>query len=113
MEKLFWKDIKKQIIASSTLEYQNDTRDVDEKILKDILNYYGEEMTPNFKVKSYRFVQNVLPPVYVRLMSPLKELFFNFFSSKMNFFRKMKLFQFKIRNQMTTYIFLRSKSQAK
>lgn len=90
-EKLFWKDIKKRIIASSTLEYQNDTRDVDEKILKDILYYYGVEMTPNFKVKSFRFVQNVLPPVYVRLMSPLKELFFNFFSSKMNFFRKMKV----------------------
>lgn len=90
-EKEFWKGVKKKILATSTLEYQNDTSDIDKEILLEILNYYGREMTPNFKIKSYNFVQKVLPFVYARLMSSAKQFFFKFFSSKMTIYNKMKV----------------------
>lgn len=90
-EKEFWREVKKKIIATSKLEYQHDTSDIDEKILKEILNFYGHEMVANFKVKSYNFVQRVLPFVYARLMSSASQFFFKFFSSKLTIYNKMKV----------------------
>ncbi len=90
-EKEFWRDVKKKIIATSTLEYQNDTSDVDKQILRDILEYYGHEMVANFRIKTYNKVQKVLPFVYARLMSSAKQFFFKFFSSKMTIYNKMKI----------------------
>lgn len=90
-EKEFWRDVKKTIIATSTLEYKHDTYDVDKKILNDILNFYGHEMVADFNIKSYNFVQKVLPFVYARLMSSAKQFFFKFFSSNMTIYNKMKV----------------------
>lgn len=90
-EKEFWRDVKKKILATSTLEYKNDTSDIDKKILKDVLNFYGHEMVANFRIKSYNFVQKVLPFVLARLMESFFKSIFKFFSSNLTLYKKMKV----------------------
>ena len=69
----------------------NDTSDIDKKILKDVLNFYGHEMVANFKVKSYNFVQKVLPFILSRLMGSFFKNILKFFSSNLTLYKKMKV----------------------
>lgn len=83
-EKIFWNEIKRKVLASSSTENEEEQFKAEKKILKKILRHYSEEIVANFEPKTYRFAKKVLPHVFGRLMnaSPGKKLKFLSASNK-------------------------------
>lgn len=83
-ERIFWSEIKRQILLTDQIDDEEEKFKEDKKILKKILTYYTEEIVANFDPKKYKVAQKVLPFLFSRLMnaSPGKKLRFLFNSKK-------------------------------
>lgn len=90
-EKLFWSDIKKQIRASKTAEKTDEDKEIEDRILNQILDFYGTEMVANFKISSFRFAQKALPYVYSRLINSFPQIVYKLFSSVDKLYDRMKI----------------------
>lgn len=90
-EKLFWSDIKKQIRASKTAEKTDEDKEIEDRILNQILDFYGTEMVANFKISSFKFAQKALPYVYSRLINSFPQIVYKLFSSVDKLYDRMKI----------------------
>ncbi len=90
-EKLFWSDIKKQVRSSKATISENGTKEVDERILNQILDFYGTEMIADFKISSFKFAQKALPYIYSRLINSFPQIVYRLFSSVDKLYDRMKI----------------------
>ncbi|MFT5828774.1 MAG: glycerol-3-phosphate O-acyltransferase, partial [Urechidicola sp.] len=83
-ERIFWSEIKRQILLTDKIEEEKKKYKEDKKIFRSILTYYSKEIVANFDPKKYKVAQNVLPFLFSRLMnaSPGKKLKFLFGNKK-------------------------------
>lgn len=83
-ERIFWSEIKRQILLTDKIDEEKKKFKEDKKILRSILTYYSNEIVANFDPKKYRVAQKVLPFLFSRLMnaSPGKKLKFLFGTKK-------------------------------
>ena len=90
-EKIFWSEIKQKIRNSKAIENKEGTKEIDEKILDDIIEFYLNEMVANFKISSFKFAQKALPYVYSRLINSFPQIVYKLFSSVDKLYDRMKI----------------------
>lgn len=83
-ERIFWSEIKRQILLTDKLDEDKKKFKQDKKILRSILEYYSREIVANFEPGKYNIARRILPFLFSRLMnaSPGKKLKFLFGSKK-------------------------------
>ncbi len=83
-ERIFWSEIKRQILLTDKLDEEKKQFKQDKKILRSILEYYSREIVANFEPRKYNIARRILPFLFSRLMnaSPGKKLKFLFGSKK-------------------------------
>jgi glycerol-3-phosphate O-acyltransferase len=83
-EKVFWSEIKRKVLLSSSEDDEDVRYKNDKKTLQKILHFYADEIVANFDPKTYKMARTVLPWVFGRLMnaSPGKKLKFLSLSNK-------------------------------
>ncbi len=83
-ERIFWSEIKRQILLTDKLDEEKKKFKQDKKILRSILEYYSREIVANFEPGKYNIARRILPFLFSRLMnaSPGKKLKFLFGSKK-------------------------------
>lgn len=90
-EKIFWNSVKSQIRNTKSIDNNGNTKEVDEKILDEILDYYCQEMVANFKISTFKFAQKALPYVYSRLINSFPQILYKLFSSVDKLYDRMKI----------------------
>jgi len=90
-EKLFWNGIKKKLVTTSSIDYNGKTKDIDEKILHEIIEFYGHEMIANFKPRTFRLAQKAIPYVYSRLINQFPRMLYRMFGSIDSLYDRMKI----------------------
>jgi len=68
-DRLFWKKIRKQLVAKSLDKEEKEAYVNNEKILGKIINRYSEEIVGTFKIKTFRFAQRFLKSFFHRLLN--------------------------------------------
>lgn len=68
-DRLFWKKIQKQLISKSLDKEEAEAKINNEKLLRDIINRYSEEIVGTFKIKTFRFAQRFLRSFFHRLLN--------------------------------------------
>ncbi len=68
-ERLFWKRIRKQLIVKSLDKNTEEARASIEKILRQILHRYTEEIVGTFKISTFRFARRFLTVFFNRLLN--------------------------------------------
>lgn len=83
-ERIFWSEIKRQILLTDKIEEEKKKYKEDKKIFRSILTYYSKEIVANFDPKKYKVARKVLPFLFSRLMnaSPGNKLKFLFGNKK-------------------------------
>lgn len=83
-ERIFWSEIKREILLIDKIEEEKKKFKADKKILKSILTFYSEEIVAHFDPNKFKVAQRLLPFVFSRLMnaSPGVKLKFLFSKNK-------------------------------
>ncbi len=68
-DRLFWKKIRKQLIAKSLDRDEAEAKANNEILLGKIINRYSEEIVGTFKIKTFRFAQRFLRSFFHRLLN--------------------------------------------
>ena len=91
-ERIFWSEIKRQILLTDKLDEEKKQFKQDKKILRSILEYYSLEIVANFEPGKYNIARRILPFLFSRLMnaSPGKKLKF-LFGSKQTIYDKFNI----------------------
>ncbi len=66
---VFWKKIRKELVAKSLDKEEADAKINNEKLLAKIINRYSEEIVGTFKIKTFRFAQRFLRSFFHRLLN--------------------------------------------
>ncbi len=67
-EKSFWENVQQRLIEVEALP-ESESRGVHDKILREIVTRYAEEIAGNFKPSSYRFARRVVTLGFARLLN--------------------------------------------
>lgn len=67
-EKSFWKSIQERLADSSVLPPE-EAKVIEEKLLREIIHRYAEEISGNFKKNSYRFARGFITFGFARLLN--------------------------------------------
>jgi len=67
-DKVFWKNTQERLADSSTLA-PDEAKNVEEKLLYEIIHRYAEEISGNFKKNSYRFARSFITFGFARLLN--------------------------------------------
>ncbi|MEQ8471242.1 MAG: 1-acyl-sn-glycerol-3-phosphate acyltransferase [Marinoscillum sp.] len=67
-EKSFWRSIQDRLMDSTNLP-PSEAKDVEEKLLYEIINRYAEEIAGNFKKNSYQFARGFITFGFARLLN--------------------------------------------
>ena len=91
-ERIFWSEIKRQILLSDKIEDEKKKFKTDKKILQSILDFYANEIVANFDIKKYSIARRVLPFLFSRLMNASPGNKFRFlFNSKKTIYDKFNI----------------------